>query len=73
MYRNSALETSELEEENKGSGGVDTSGENSGPVDRFDGERESNEFLDDEREVRDKRKRRKYHRHTAEQIREMEV
>ncbi|RRT77724.1 hypothetical protein BHM03_00004559 [Ensete ventricosum] len=49
------------------------SGENSGPAGRSDEDKESNESQEENREVGNNRKRKKYHRHTAEQIREMEA
>ncbi|XP_042438930.1 homeobox-leucine zipper protein GLABRA 2-like [Zingiber officinale] len=80
VFRNNALEAAEVEDGEEGSGGgghcgeqAGISGENSGPADRSDEEQESNESLDTDREAGNKLKRKKYHRHTTEQIREMEV
>ncbi|RWW87350.1 hypothetical protein BHE74_00003828 [Ensete ventricosum] len=76
---NAAAAAAEVEEGDEGSGGgaqgeqAGISGENSGAAGRSEEDRESNESQDDNREVGNKRKRKKYHRHTAEQIREMEA
>ncbi|RRT80728.1 hypothetical protein B296_00023184 [Ensete ventricosum] len=79
VLNNAAAVAAEVEEGDEGSGGgaqgeqAGISGENSGAAGRSEEDRESNESQDDNREVGNKRKRKKYHRHTAEQIREMEA
>ncbi|WOL11040.1 homeobox-leucine zipper protein GLABRA 2 [Canna indica] len=79
VFRNNAAAVSQVEEGDEGSGGgcqgeqAGTSGENSEPAGQSDEDRESNESLNGGREVGNKKKRKKYHRHTVEQIRVMEA
>ncbi|CAL9109771.1 unnamed protein product [Musa acuminata var. zebrina] len=79
VFRNNAAAVVDVEEGDEASKGgcqreqAEISGENSGPAGRSDEDRESNESQEEKREVGNNRKRKKYHRHTTEQIREMEA
>ncbi|URE41505.1 START [Musa troglodytarum] len=78
VFRNNAAVVDVEEGDEASEGGcqreqAEISGENSGPAGQSDEDRESNESREENREVGNNRKRKKYHRPTAEQIREMEA
>ncbi|RWR73432.1 homeobox-leucine zipper protein GLABRA 2 [Cinnamomum micranthum f. kanehirae] len=77
VFRGATGAVEEVEEGDEESGGgreeaVDISSENTGPG-RSDEDADAMELQEEEVDERGKKKRKKYHRHTAEQIREMET
>ncbi|XP_026660364.2 homeobox-leucine zipper protein GLABRA 2 isoform X2 [Phoenix dactylifera] len=80
VFRNIEVVEEEVEEGDEGSGGgsrgepVEISSENTGPGGQSDEDGGDNGLADEDGEEGNKKKRRKqYHRHTTEQIREMEA
>lgn len=80
VFRGAAEAVEEVEEGDEESGGggggreeaVDISSENTGPG-RSDEDADVIELQEEEGDEKGKKKRKKYHRHTTEQIREMEA